>query len=120
MGEYRFHKPTEPERAFLRLVTFRYPELAAQIEDCEVDDFDLEGYCDVRVMSGPPSVTKNTMLDGPALAAELPQNSDIETILWVDDSGYLSSVEFISFEQCFDDVYERFVEAARRGVLRYK
>ena len=95
VGEYRFHKPTEPERAFLRLVTFGYPELAAQIENCEVDDFDLDGYCDIRIMSGPPSATKNTMYDGPSLVPELPYKPSIETILWVDDSGYLSSVEVI-------------------------
>ncbi len=119
MTEDRFHEPTELERAFLRIVTLDYPESAAQIENCEVDDYDLTGYCDVRICSGTPSHAKNAMCDGPSLPAQPPCIPLVDTILWIDDSGYLRSIEVVVYGEPLDDVYQRFVKAASRAELQY-
>src|SRR5579884_3823298 len=50
----KYRAPTELEREFLRVCTRGYPELEAQIESCEVADYDATGWCDVRVLKGPP------------------------------------------------------------------
>ncbi|MGH7707003.1 MAG: hypothetical protein ACREM6_03610 [Vulcanimicrobiaceae bacterium] len=120
MSDYRFHSPNAIERAFLRIVTSGYPQLAEQIETCEVDDFDTDGYCDVRVNPRPPLATSTEVRDGPSLADG--PNGLIETLLWI-KGGYLASIEVIpSFggQPPLRDIYERFIEAASHGQLLYK
>ncbi|MGH3573631.1 MAG: hypothetical protein ACRDUW_17710 [Pseudonocardiaceae bacterium] len=118
MSDYRFHDPDAVELAFLRIVTHGYLELTAQIESCEVDDFDSTGYCDVHVISG-PSLGRGAMCDGPSLVDREDQ-SETDTILWVNDSGYLYSIEIVGYGQPLGDVYARFIKAASCAQLRYK
>jgi len=39
--------------------------------------------------------------------------------LWIDDSGYLRSIEVVVYGEPLDDVYQRFVKAASRAELQY-
>ncbi len=118
MSEPRFHVPNEAEQSFLRLVTLGYPELQAQITSCEVDDYDPDGYCDIHVISGPPSPVKGSC-DGPSLH-EAPNLPEIDTILWINNEGFLLNVEIVGYGVPVNNIYERFIEGARASKLRYK
>jgi hypothetical protein len=118
VSEARLHAPNEVERSFLQIVTLGYPELHAQVMSCEVDDYDLDGYCDIHVISGPSAPVKGSC-DGPSLreATNLPE---IDTILWINDEGFLENVEVVGYGAPVDNIYERFIEGARASKLRYK
>jgi hypothetical protein len=113
-----FHTPNDREQAFLRIVTIGYPELQAQIESCEVDDYDPDGYCDVRVISGPPLSIKE-QCEGPSLLDE-PTLPEVDVILWISNVGFLDSVELVGYGSPLRDIYERFIDAAKVSKLRYK
>lgn len=113
-----FHTPTTEELAFLRIVTRGYPELQAQIESCEVADYDPDGYCDVRVLSGPPS-PEIDHCDGPSLLTCEPNLRSTETILWI-DRGMLASVEIVEYPISSDGVYARYIEGDRDSKLTYR
>lgn len=118
MSEVRFRAPNEVERSFLQIVTLGYPELEAQVMSCEVDDYDSDGYCDIHVISGPPSPVKGSC-DGPSLR-EAPHLPEVDTILWINNEGLLESVEIVGYGAPVDNIYERFVEGAKASKLRYK
>ena|SRR5260370_10906298 len=113
-----FRTPTEQERAFLRIVTSGYSELRAQVESCEVADYDPDGYCDVRVLTGPPSPIRDHC-NGPSLQTGIQATPIVETILWIDGEGMLDNVEFVSFGEPLDAMYERFISAAVEAKLSY-
>ncbi|MDQ6925490.1 MAG: hypothetical protein M3154_04545 [Candidatus Eremiobacteraeota bacterium] len=114
-----YRAPTEQERTLLRIVTLGYPELEAQIECCEVAEYDPPGYCDVHVLSGPPCPGPDHC-DGPSLSIKIPMIAYIETILWIDERGMLANIEFVSYMGPADGVYEAFIRGAADGTLVYK
>jgi hypothetical protein len=118
VSEPRFHAPNEVEQSFLQLVTLGYPELQAQATSCEVDDYDPDGYCDVHVISGPPSRCKGSC-DGPSLR-EAPNLPEVDSILWINDEGFLESVEIVGYGLPVNDIYKRFIDGAMASKLRYK
>jgi len=113
-----FHAPDDQERAFLRTVTKGYPELQAQVESCKVDQYDPEGYCDVLVISGPPSPIADSC-DGPSLFDD-PSLPEVDTILWINDVGFLDSVEIVGYGSLLNSIYQRFGDAAKASRLRYR
>ena len=115
----RFHAPTELERAFLRAVTDGYPELREQIESCLVADYDSTGYCDVHILAGPPTPKRMHRYNGPSLVNDAPDSPLIETILLVDQRGFLDNVEIVDYGGQRDDVYQAFVTAAAESRLTY-
>lgn len=78
--------------AFLRVVTRGNFELATQVEYCEIADYQL-GICDIHVHQGPPSRMAGQKIFGPALRTGMPKTPLIETMLSIDNSGMLTSVE---------------------------
>jgi hypothetical protein len=118
VSEGRLHAPNGVERSFLQLVTLGYPELQAQETSYEVDNYDPDGYCDVRVISGPPSPVKGSC-DGPSLH-DAPNLPGIHTILWINDEGFLDNIEIVGFGESVNNIYKRFIEGARASKLRYK
>lgn len=118
MADGDFHTPTTEERAFLRIVTRAYPELRAQIESCEVADYDPDGYCDVRVLSGPPSPEVDHC-DGPSLVTYEPHLRTAETILWISASGMLNTIEIMEYPSSSDDIYQYYIEGDRDSQLTY-
>ena len=119
MADGDFHTPTAEELAFLRIVTRAYPELQAQIESCEVADYDPDGYCDVRVLSGPIAPQRDHC-DGPSFVTYEPQLRTTETILWISEHGMLKSIEIVEYPRSFDNVYRRYIEADRNSQLTYR
>jgi hypothetical protein len=110
-----FHAPTELELAFLRVITRGYDVLERQIESCEISDYDLAGYYDVRIVDGPPMVRQRPYhpIDGPILDISDPHAPQpktvhladprvflmtgyIDTIMWTDERGFLCSIEVCS------------------------
>ena len=119
MAGRNFHSPTTEELAFLRIVTRAYPELQAQVESCEVADYDPDGYCDVRVLSGPAS-PEIDHCDGPSLVTYEPHLRTTETILWISARGMLDTIEIIEFPRTFDNVYKRYIEGDRDSKVTYR
>jgi hypothetical protein len=117
--EDTFRTPTDLERAFLRAVTEGYPELREQIESCLVADYDPDGYCDVKVLSGPAMPKRIAQYVGPSLLNDMPGSSLVDSILWVDDHGFLNNVEIVDYGARRDDIYQRFVTAAAESRLTY-
>jgi hypothetical protein len=117
----KYRAPTALELAFLRAVTLGFPELADQIESCEVADYDPTGWCYVRVISGQPSRVVNP-IDGPTLTTGDPNNPFVEIILWTNDDGMLKSVEIVDYGlgPSHDDPYKLFADAAKGGRLEYR
>jgi hypothetical protein len=114
-----FRSPTTEERAFLRIVTFGHPELEAQIESCEITDYDPDGYCDVRVRCGPPSRIGEAC-DGPSLLIGDKREPLIQTMLWTNNEGMLDTIEFLVLPGGSDkNIYERYIRAAADGNLVY-
>jgi len=118
-ADRKFHAPTTVESLFLELVTLGYPELQSQIRSCEVSDYDDAGYCDVRVLSGPRSPKKNSMLDGPVLMDSRPF-PDIDFLLWTDEDGYLRTIEVVAYGSSVANIYERVIDAANRRQLSHR
>jgi hypothetical protein len=118
MSSQHFRPPTDAERAFLRIVARGHSELERQIETCELADDDPTGWCDVNVLGGPPAPIRD-MVDGPALISDDPQFPFVETFLWTDDRGLLSSVEFLAFGQLAEP-YDLFVKAAAANPSRLR
>lgn len=112
MPAENYHTPTGLERAFLRVVTTGYPELQRQVEACEVDDYDEDGYCDVHVLVGPPSPIVSGQADGPRLVPSTPSEPFAEIILWTDERGMLSTVEIVDFGSGLATPYQAFTAAA--------
>jgi hypothetical protein len=76
VSERTLHRPTELEVAFLRTITRGYPELEAQIESCELSDYDPVGYYAVHVSesSSVPASLAERPVQGPAINFDkLPQ-----------------------------------------------
>jgi hypothetical protein len=115
----RFRAPTELELAFLRAVTDGYPELREQIESCLVADYDPDGYCDVQILGGPPTPRRMAQYEGPSLVSDIPDSPLVDTILWVDQRGFLDNVEIVDYGARRDDAYQRFVTAAAESRLTY-
>jgi hypothetical protein len=113
-----FHPPSELERAFLRAVTDGHRELREQIESCLVADYDPDGYCDVKILGGPPSPKRMDKYMGPSLVNG-PNSPLVDSILWVDERGFLDNVEIVEYGARSGDVYERFVSAATESRLTY-
>jgi hypothetical protein len=118
MADTEYHTPTAAELAFLRIVTRGYPELEAQVELCEISAYDPTGYCDVRVRSGPPF--RRERVDGPSLVVHDSGPRFIETLLWLNEDGFLDNIEVIEYSDRTDNVYGRFIESARNGNLTYR
>jgi hypothetical protein len=111
-----YHPPSEKELAFLRIVTRGYPNLEAQVESCEVEEYDETGYCNVRVLAGPR--IENDMANGPTLVVD---GVFIETILWFRDNGWLDSVEVVEYAPInVGDVYQAFIDAVAMSTLVYR
>lgn len=113
-----FRTPTADERSFLRIVTLGYAELEAQIESCDVADYDPDGYCDVRVAAGPPSPV-HEHCDGPSLITGVEDRPIIETLLWINHEGMLDTIEFIQAGERFENIYLLFIRAAADAALIY-
>lgn len=135
-----YRTPTANELAFLRIATRHDPELRMQIETCEIADYDLTGWCYVRVSAGPPCRCEGPV-QGPRLMVEASEivisasvlrfvnssgehgevHSDalpamertlVELLLRRDENGMLSSIEvvFYGFGQLVN-AYDVFVAA---------
>ncbi len=116
MNDANFHDPNGVELEFLRFVTLGYPELRLQVESCQISDYDATGYCDLRVIAGPPLLS-SAMCSGPSIKDE---QGFISVILWVRNRGYLDCVEFVAYIGQAVDVFGRFVKAGRSSKLRYE
>ncbi len=71
-----FHKPTQLELAFLRVITRGYAELEAQVEVCELSQYDPIGYYDVRIDESATvaASTRKRPIQGPSITyTNLPQ-----------------------------------------------
>jgi hypothetical protein len=121
MTAVSYRVPTDLELAFLRIVTRGFPELAEQIESCEVADYDPTGWCYVCATWGPPSPIANPA-DGPTLKTGDPNHPFVEIILWTNDGGMLKSVEIVDYGlgPSLDNPYQLFVDAAKSGRLDYR
>ncbi len=86
-----FHAPTELELAFLRVITRGYDVLERQIESCEISDYDLAGYYDVRIVDGPPMVRQRPYhpIDGPILDISDPHAPQPKTVHLADPRVFL-------------------------------
>jgi len=113
-----YRKPTIVEMQFLRIVTEGHRELREQVEYAEVCDYDVDGYCDVRISHGPPLPILERC-DGPELF--IPGGSgSVGTILWVNNEGMLDTIELLEDVMSFsEDIYRRFVNGAAAGWLHY-
>lgn len=118
MADPEYHTPTAEELSFLRIVTRGYPELEAQVESCEVSAYDPAGYCDVRVGSGPPF--RRERVDGPSLGIQDSGPRFVETLLWMNEDGFLNTIEVIEYPDFMGNVYERYIESARDAHLTYR
>jgi hypothetical protein len=116
-----YRAPTDLELTFLRVVTRGFPELAEQIESCDLAEYDLTGWCYVRATCGPPLLTANPH-DGPTLKTEDPNHPFLEIILWTNDAGMLKSVELVDYGPApsLHNPYQLFVDAAKSGHLKYR
>jgi len=106
-----YRVPTQEERAFLRVVTRGYSELEAQAESCEIADYDPDGWCHVRVREG-QSAAMRGHVDGPTLQTDEPVKTFVETILWTNEAGLLSTVEIVDYLKVLGEPYRAFLEAA--------
>ena len=122
MRHYRL--PTSVERKFLRIVTRDYPELASQVESCEIADYDSTGWCYLRPLGGLPSPIRYHA-EGPDVRTATAEAPLIGTIIWTDRLGMLESIEILAYggreahgEQA---PYGLFVDAAEKepSLLRY-
>ncbi|HEV2738724.1 MAG TPA: hypothetical protein VGU66_09110 [Candidatus Elarobacter sp.] len=118
MLDTEYHTPTAEELSFLRIVTRGYPELEAQVESCKISAYDPTGYCDVQVASGPPF--RRELVDGPSLGVQDSEGRFIEILLWVNEDGFLKTIEVMEYPDFMEDVYERYIESARNGNLTYR
>ena len=118
MADTEYHAPTAEELAFLRIVTRGYPELEAQVESCEISAYDPTGYCDVRVGSGPPF--RREHVDGPSLGIQDSEPRFIEILLWMNEDGFLITIEVMEYPDFTENVYGRYIESARNGNLTYR
>jgi hypothetical protein len=109
--ERTYRAPTELELAFLRVVARGYPKLEQQVESCQIADYDRDGWCYVRVVPG-QSPGMHFHLDGPTLQAEEPVKLFVDTILWTNEDGLLTTVEVVDYRNALDEPYPAFVEAA--------
>jgi len=105
------------EIQFLRIVTNGHRELQEQIENAEVCDYDPNGYCDVRILHGPPSSLVDKC-DGPTLS--IPgESGSIGTLLWLNKDGMLDTIEFLEDVMGTADIYTKFVNGVEAGWLQY-
>jgi GNAT superfamily N-acetyltransferase len=137
-----FREPTQTERAFLRIVTHGYEEFERQIERCEIAEYDIDGWCFVRVAVEPrgdvprradgPYVDLEPFGDGafpivPAQGvvsyrggvrtelppAERPVVVGVHAMLWAGADGRLETIEILNVgDGCLVDPYAVFVRAA--------
>ncbi len=114
--DLHYREPTAVEKAFLQVVTHGYPELQEQVEDFEIADYDVRGWCYLRIRNGRTSSIRS-MVEGPTLD---PSDAPIETLLWTNERGQLTAVEIVMYAEAIDDPYERFVTAAGRQTLIYR
>ncbi len=115
-----YRNPTALEREFLRLVSKGHPPIEEQVEHCSIADYDPAGWCDVLALSGTPW-TDGYRLDGPSLRQGKPDSPTfyVETRLSMNAAGMLQSVEIIAYVPIVQAPYQQFVEAEKRGELRY-
>jgi hypothetical protein len=120
--EENYRTPTDAERAFLRVITRCYPELAEQIESCEITDYDPTGYIEVRVLGGPRCpVTVKEPIDGPALDAGDNGVPAIDILLWLTDERMLKTIEVIEWGSgTLDNLYGKFANAEGTDKLLYR
>ncbi len=121
MAQKTFRDPTDIERSFLRIASRGHAEIERQIESCRVADYDPTGWCDVLVLTGPPSPIR-FHADGPALRRGDSEYPDlfVQTMLNVNEAGMLESVEIVHYAGTMPATpYGLFVEAAHRNELVY-
>jgi hypothetical protein len=119
MKRRMFRDPTADEQAFLQIVSFGYAEISEQVKACQVAEYDPTGWCDVRILTGPPSPIR-FRAPGAAIRRGDPENPEIyiDTILNVDVEGFLENVEILVYVGRIEKTpYEIFVKSAMRGEL---
>jgi hypothetical protein len=121
MAAVHYRAATDLEYQFLKVVTRGFPELAEQVERCEVAEYDPTGWCCVRVTCGPSSPIVNPA-SGPTLKTDDPDHPFVEILLWTNGAGSLERVEIVDYGPAasIDNPYTLFVEAAKRGRLKYR
>ena len=117
-----YRRPTELEREFLGVATRGYPLLEAQVEDCEIAEYDPTGWCYVRVLEGMPFYARPAQ--GPRLETGNAADPFYELLLWTNAMGLLEHIEIVEYGLGHSSTrpYELFVAAARGtgGRLTFK
>ena len=115
-----YRLPTDRERRFLRILAHGHAELERQVESCEISDYDLRGYYEVRILGGPPAPqAAHHPIDGPAVMGN-PKVPLFAVLLWTDESGLLYLIEILEVRDDgtakYDgttDAVEIFIDAAQ-------
>jgi hypothetical protein len=130
MADETFHKPTELELAFLRIVTRGLRAFSVHVESCEISTYDPIGYYDVRVVDAPalrpydrenpvrgalityPDATHPPLIAYSRWPPDVVNLSYVDTLLWA-DRGFLASIEVVSVGDGYIvDPCSAFVDAA--------
>jgi hypothetical protein len=117
-----FRPPTELELTFFRIVTRGFPEYEAQIERCEIADYDPDGWWQMRAIDGPPLI--GAPLDGPSLEIRDPEWRYLEVLIWTTRQGLLDCLEILDTTEKGDtlgqaDLIRVYLDAESEGRLKY-
>jgi len=118
-----YRPPTDLELTFFRIVTRGFPELEAQIELCQIADYDPEGWWHVRAIDGPPLLLGNP-LDGPSLHIHEPADRYLQILIWTTRRGMLHLLEVLDTTEKGDtleqhELVRAYIDADLAGRLQY-